>query len=725
MKLSSAASLLALAGSGICPASNHSSQIFYVSTDGNDQQPGTAQQPFASLERAQQATRKFRPANPHIPVTVLVRAGTYYLRKSLVFTPDDSGTAEAPVVFAAHPGEKVTLSGGCRLNCRWQTRKNKSICDLTDGNDGPFAFSQLFVNNKREVRARFPDYDPSPRAGYIKAVRALPAGTSSPDPIDGAAPLEQGVIGIEFDPGTFTDRRWGKPEEAVIHIFQEDGLGMLEWQIRSIDYDRNRIWFGKGGHQLGDRWKTSSAAVGKDSRFFVDNVLEEMSVPHEWYLSTQGSTLYYRAEEGADIEQAQIEVPLLDQIIRIQGANDQPVEFLSLAGFRFAHTETIYMKPHETSPSGNWAVFRGGAVILEGTRNCSIRDCWFDSLGGNAVFWSGSNRFGNVSGCLFTECGGNAICFAGVRDQKNADWQHSLSDCVASDNIIRSCGVFAKQSAGIYISCAQRITAAHNEIRDMPCSGVFVADGASNGHLIEHNDLLNTAQETSHCGPVQVAGNPRGDRSETAQGNEPHRDETASQGTETTNIRGNLLRGKASAGIRLDQGVTHCDVYNNIAIGSAIRLCSGAHRTIYNNIWFNSSEPVALLSEDSENDRYHHNVAVFNRDTLYDLQLNLQGIQRIREIDYNCVFLSQGSLITIASLRAEGEFNAATLCTLAEWQKLGFDQHSVFSDPLIADPANLDFKLLENSPALKLGFKNFPLHQWGPAKDLLSNWKNL
>jgi hypothetical protein len=384
------------------------------------------------------------------------------------------------------------------------------------------------------------------------------------------------------------------------------------------------------------------------------------------------------------------------------------------------------MNPHETSPSGNWAFSRGGAVMLEGTRNCSVRDCWFDSLGGNAVFWSKSNRFGNVSRCLFTECGGSAICFAGVRDQGEGDGQQSLSNCVASDNIIRSCGVFSKQSAGIYISCAQCITAAHNEIRDMPCSGIFVADGAPNGHVIENNDLQDTVQETSLYGPVHAADIPHDGQHETSKGKELHGNKTASRAKETTNIRGNLIRGQASSGIRLDQGVTHCDVYNNIVIGSAIQLLSGAHRIIYNNIWYDASEPVAFLSEDSENDRYHHNVAVFKRVTPYDLVSAAPPSQRIQEIDFNCVFQSDHASNTpIASLRVKDEFTPATLCTLEEWKKLGFDQHSAFSDPLIADPANLDFKLLDNSPALKLGFRNFPLHQWGSARDLSSKWKVL
>ena len=41
---------------------------------------------------------------------------------------------------------------------------------------------------------------------------------------------------------------------------------------------------------------------------------------------------------------------------------------------------------------------------------------------------------------------------------------------------------------------------------------------------------------------------------------------------------------------------------------------------------------------------------------------------------------------------------------LAEWRKMGFDTHSVIADPLFVNPANDDYRLKPESPALKLGF---------------------
>jgi len=45
------------------------------------------------------------------------------------------------------------------------------------------------------------------------------------------------------------------------------------------------------------------------------------------------------------------------------------------------------------------------------------------------------------------------------------------------------------------------------------------------------------------------------------------------------------------------------------------------------------------------------------------------------------------------------------------------DKHSAFGDPLFKDPKHLDFTVAENSPALKLGFKNFPMDQFGVKKE--------
>jgi hypothetical protein len=43
----------------------------------------------------------------------------------------------------------------------------------------------------------------------------------------------------------------------------------------------------------------------------------------------------------------------------------------------------------------------------------------------------------------------------------------------------------------------------------------------------------------------------------------------------------------------------------------------------------------------------------------------------------------------------------------------GRDTHSIEADAKFRDPSHGDYRVSEDSPALKLGFKNFPMDQFG------------
>ena len=118
--------------------------------------------PFATFQRAQRAVHEFKAGSPG-PVTVLARGGTYYPGSPIVFTPEDSGTTDRPVTYAAYPGEKPVLSGGVRLALDWQPYKDGIMkADLshiptfqskTKDQKSRIHFDQLFVNGRRKHRA--------------------------------------------------------------------------------------------------------------------------------------------------------------------------------------------------------------------------------------------------------------------------------------------------------------------------------------------------------------------------------------------------------------------------------------------------------------------------------------------------------------------------------------------------------------------------------------------
>ncbi|NDJ13538.1 MAG: hypothetical protein EBY17_20475 [Acidobacteriia bacterium] len=120
----------------------------YVSPSGQDRNPGTEQRPVASLAAAQKLARQQKSQGP---VTVLLKTGTYYLPETFVLTPQDSGTT-----YAAAPGQTPTLSGGARLNLKWQPYKDGIVMAKVPTG---LQTDQLFINGQRQNLARYPNFD--------------------------------------------------------------------------------------------------------------------------------------------------------------------------------------------------------------------------------------------------------------------------------------------------------------------------------------------------------------------------------------------------------------------------------------------------------------------------------------------------------------------------------------------------------------------------------------
>jgi hypothetical protein len=117
-------------------------EAFVVATTGSDENPGTAAKPFATLGRARDALRKLNAGGPpRAAVTVVVRGGTYVLKDTLVFGPEDSGTPEQRIVYAAYPDEKPVLSGGLEI-IGWKPGPGKHwIAKVPAAQGGAWRFS--------------------------------------------------------------------------------------------------------------------------------------------------------------------------------------------------------------------------------------------------------------------------------------------------------------------------------------------------------------------------------------------------------------------------------------------------------------------------------------------------------------------------------------------------------------------------------------------------------
>ena len=140
------------------PAWLHAAE-FYVAPTGNDANPGTEAQPFATLERARDAVRKLKAQSSTLKIEVTVRGGTYELRETLKLDAADSGTETAPVVWRAYPDEKPILTGGGKI-AGFVPHEGEILKADVRALGFTNRFRQLFFDGRRQELARYPNLDP-------------------------------------------------------------------------------------------------------------------------------------------------------------------------------------------------------------------------------------------------------------------------------------------------------------------------------------------------------------------------------------------------------------------------------------------------------------------------------------------------------------------------------------------------------------------------------------
>jgi len=656
-----------------------SAQDFFVDPAGNDASDGSRARPFATLAHARDSIRQSKQLGE--PATVILHAGTYYLPETLVLTDADSGTKEAPVVWRAADGENVIISGGTKLDLKWEVYKG-GILKAEVPKD--FATDQLFVNGERQNLARYPNFDPN-----VNIYNGHSADSTSRLRVQG----------------------WSDPAGGFMHAMHSGQWGGFSYLITGKDE--------QGNLKLSGGWQGNRASPPHPSLRFVENIFEELDAPGEWFLNPKTSTLYFYPPGGVDPSKALIEVPRLKHLIELRGSEQAPVKWVAFRGITFRHTLRTFMETKEPLLRSDWTVYRGGAVFINGSEDCAIEDCFLDQPGGNSIFINNYNRRVSVRGCRIEKAGGSGVMILGdpkaVRsplfeygqrqplekiDRKPGPLTNNYpSDCRIEDCLIALTGRVEKQAAGLGIDMAARITVSHCSIYDVPRAGINIGDGCWGGHVIEFCDIFDTIQETGDHGSFNSWGRDRYWLPDIGQVNKlvkANPDLPLLDVVEPNILRNSRWRCDHGWDIDLDDGSSNYQIYNNLCLAGGIKHREGYKRVCRNNIMVNNSFHPHVWFENS-GDVFSQNIVMTSYRPI--------GMPAVwgAEVDHNL-------------LHIPGKTDSAA----AELQKQsGQDKNSLEADALFIDPENGDFRVAENSPALKLGFKNFPMDQFGVQKPAL------
>lgn len=276
----------------------------YVATDGSDSNPGTIDQPFASLEAARDYLRANKPAGA--AATVYVRGGVYQLSKTFSLGQQDSGTEDAPVIYRAYGDEKVTLSGGLMIDYNKfspisdaaMKAKLKSteaqgkvvVADLDEIGLGDFAKIPIKDNNstiavplfvfdgKALKLSKWPNSNVRPDWPTVDTVNR---GECTRYPA-GDANQGTGLMKVKFSDDTPTT--WTHNIDDIIYM----GYYRFDWYAEAFYPTIN-----KEEKTLEAKGPMYYGADGTDSPFQAYNIFEEIDEPGEWYIDRSAKKMYF------------------------------------------------------------------------------------------------------------------------------------------------------------------------------------------------------------------------------------------------------------------------------------------------------------------------------------------------------------------------------------------------------------------------------------------------
>ena len=656
----------------------------FVAPHGSDRNPGTEEKPLATLARARDLAREIR-AKQAGPLTILLRSGVYYLPQTLVFSPEDSGVENSPLIIAALPGHTPVISGGLTLDLAWKSGAEGVMEAATP--EG-LTIDQLWVNGKRQIMARFPN--------RIE-------GKNLFDRWD----LNHDARGESSEDALSKDRiaRWKDPAGGYLHAMHPGLWGDMHWLIKGKMPD--------GSLEMEGGWQNNRPGPMHDKYRFVENLREELDAPGEWFHDAMANTLYFIPEAGTDLKAATVEVVRLSHLVEFKGSQEKPIQFIELRGLTFRHTARTFMDNKEPLLRSDWTVYRGGAVVYDGAADCTVVDCIFDQVGGNTIFVNNWNRRIAVRGCLILDSGANGVAFVGdpkavrsplfrygAQDYAQLDrtpgplTDNFPAECVVEDCLIARTGRDEKQTAPVQISMAQDITVRHCSIYDVPRAGINISEGTWGGHLIEFCDIFNTVLETGDHGSFNSWGRDRFWDPSIQEGNKQVAADLGLPLLDVVKpvvIRNNRWRCDHGWDIDLDDGSSNYEVYNNLLLNGGLKLREGFFRKVYNNITVNNSLHPHCWYDRSQ-DEVSGNIFMGSYQPAGGMPTGKWG----KAVDRNFFTTSDGDRMRFA--------------------ENGCDLNSLTGDALFIDAARGDYRVKETSSALELGFRNFPMDQFGVQK---------
>lgn len=435
-------------------------------------------------------------------IVVSMAAGYYQLKETLDFDVTHGGTNNHYVTYKA---EGAVTIGGKQVITGWTEYKD----GIYSAPAADIQTRHLYVNNVRAVRAR--SQGSLANAEFYKDAAGNIVGYTSDN-------LELAQFAHPEDLEFVYEFKWFNSRNAVDSVALNDTGDKVNITMSKPTWN----------------WQRATVREEVDALAYYENALELLDEPGEWYLDTHAGKIYYMPRAWENMNTAEIAVPVVEELISIEG-NDytDKVQNIAFMGITFADatwnypTEmgglTIDQNNHLEENNVYTDKLIDGAVTLKKTNSINFTGCVFTRLGSIGLKLVDGAQNSMIIGNKFFDISGGSVAI-GEPDYFNedvanpADPAMMMKNCDVINNYIHDVAVDFQSSAGLSVGYAANVDIAHNEIFDVPYSGMHIAygwkireDNILKNMRIVNNFIHDTGWgDVADGGPIYVNGNTAG-----------------------------------------------------------------------------------------------------------------------------------------------------------------------------------------------------------------------
>ncbi len=442
----------------------------YVAPHGSDEGPGTKDAPFATIQKARDTIRTFGAFTKD--VSVYIAPGEYHLKSPLRFTEQDSGKDGFNVIYRAQDeNNPPVISGGTKIQnwSHWQNGIYKATAEIENTRT-------LYINDNPAIRAR---------SKYLyEPLEMLEGGIRLPSvnfPESFAHPEEMELIW----PLNWTAQR--TPVEDITYSGTNVELTLRQPAYDIVTSEKN------------NPYTTPDA----EKPFYMENALELLDEPGEFYFDKTGKQIYYYPFPEEDLQTASVYAGTCDFLVQISGSSVQTkasnLVFDGLA-FRYGAWNALTDSPNGISV-GQADSIRGGnetentlfgsnhyrkyemlpaQFAVEKAERITIKNSSFACLGSSAISMSNAVSDSVISGNVIRDVAGSGVVLGHwnhVNQEGMAAGEDRCKNIEIANNVIRRAATEFMHCCGISMYYTNGAYVHHNDIRELPYTGISLGWG--------------------------------------------------------------------------------------------------------------------------------------------------------------------------------------------------------------------------------------------------------